>query len=51
MDGGTDRWMNFISSNNFDSKTEKPDLITGDLDSITIKSLKHFESLGSKVGH
>ncbi|KAF7995542.1 hypothetical protein HCN44_006649 [Aphidius gifuensis] len=54
VDGGTDRWLNYISSiNNVNDITPKtnliPQLIVGDLDSVSPNVLDKYEKLGVKI--
>ena len=42
VDGGTDRWLEFIKKHRLGNDLPPPDLITGDLDSVTQASLDHF---------
>ncbi|KAG5668611.1 hypothetical protein PVAND_016547 [Polypedilum vanderplanki] len=42
VDGGTNRWLNFLKNNNLENKLKHPTLITGDLDSCHAESLKFF---------
>lgn len=54
VDGGTDRWLNYLSSvsnaNVIASKINLiPQLIVGDLDSVSPNVLDEYEKLGVKI--
>lgn len=54
VDGGTDRWFNYLSSiNNMNGITTKtnliPKLIVGDLDSVSKNVVDKYEKLGVKI--
>lgn len=44
VDGGTNRWLNFIRKHNLQDKLPPPELITGDLDSCRKESLAFFNA-------
>lgn len=50
VDGGTNKWYNFIKQNDFDY-LKIPDLITGDLDSAEPAIIEQFVSMGSTIVH
>lgn len=43
VDGGTNRWLQWLRANKLEGKLKPPNFITGDLDSC------HLESLGKKI--
>lgn len=43
MDGGANRWLDFLEKYPALVGTENPDLITGDFDSITDRTMTHFK--------
>lgn len=42
VDGGTNRWLDFLRKHNLEHKLEQPNLITGDLDSCFKESISFF---------
>jgi len=50
VDGGTNKWYNFVKQNEF-SYLKIPDLITGDLDSADPSIIEQFVSNGSMIVH
>lgn len=43
VDGGTSRWVSWLKSHNFDLEdVSPPDLITGDMDSLSQEVLDYF---------
>uniref|UniRef100_A0A1Y1JZ71 Uncharacterized protein n=1 Tax=Photinus pyralis TaxID=7054 RepID=A0A1Y1JZ71_PHOPY len=43
VDGGTNRWMSWLKSNNYDNKPDSyPDLVTGDMDSALSEVVEYF---------
>lgn len=43
VDGGTDRWLSWMSEHGFDLENMKPpDLVTGDMDSISKQVLQYY---------
>lgn len=50
VDGGTNKWHNFIKLNAFEH-LKIPDLITGDLDSADPNIVEQFVAKGSKIVH
>lgn len=50
VDGGANRWLSFLENHDNEVTTMMiPELITGDLDSVSDKSLRHFTALGTAV--
>ncbi|CAG9815449.1 unnamed protein product [Phaedon cochleariae] len=50
VDGGTDRWQHWLTMNEHEFKdVPNPDLITGDMDSLSKEVLNHFTDCGTKV--
>jgi thiamine pyrophosphokinase len=42
VDGGTNRWLNWLRKHNLEDKLKQPNLITGDLDSCFKESIAFF---------
>lgn len=42
VDGGTNRWMNWLKDNDMEDKLKHPDLITGDMDSCRKETIAYF---------
>lgn len=52
VDGGANRWLDFLAKNEKLGNFANPELLTGDFDSITDHTMKHFrELLTSKIIH
>lgn len=50
MDGGAEKWLNWLQAHECDEYVSiAPDLITGDLDSISSDVLEYFEQRNSQV--
>lgn len=50
VDGGTNSWLSWLKLNNYDqSKDVAPDLITGDMDSLSEEVLQYFTSRSKKT--
>uniref|UniRef100_A0A8D9AFG4 Thiamin pyrophosphokinase 1 n=1 Tax=Cacopsylla melanoneura TaxID=428564 RepID=A0A8D9AFG4_9HEMI len=49
VDKGTDRWISYLSENKLNPAHFKPDIVTGDFDSINQDSIAKFETLGSEI--
>ncbi|XP_077297064.1 thiamine pyrophosphokinase 1-like [Arctopsyche grandis] len=49
VDGGTNRWFNFIDGHNTDEKILPIDIVTGDFDSINNVNLKKAQDIGAKI--
>lgn len=48
VDGGTNRWLSWLNKNNI-SCCKNPDLITGDMDSITEETYEYFSSRSVQI--
>lgn len=52
VDGGANRWLDFLEECSELGSFENPDLVTGDFDSITEQTMTHFKKLSStKIVH
>ncbi|KAL1453348.1 hypothetical protein WDU94_007489 [Cyamophila willieti] len=49
VDKGTDRWLDYLHENQLSPAHFKPDIVTGDFDSISQGSITKFEALGSEI--
>lgn len=49
VDGGANRWINFVANNYLSETIKPPDFLTGDLDSCLPSSRKKLEELGTKT--
>ncbi|XP_059609062.1 thiamin pyrophosphokinase 1 [Phlebotomus argentipes] len=49
VDGGTDRWMQFVKSQSTKREILNPDIVTGDFDSVNPETLQHMESLNCDI--
>lgn len=45
VDGGANRWFEFIAKNKLDGSIEKPHYLTGDMDSISDESTERLKSM------
>ncbi|ENN82044.1 thiamin pyrophosphokinase 1 [Dendroctonus ponderosae] len=52
VDGGTEKWLNWLQAHESDEYVSiAPDLITGDLDSVSLDVLEYFKQRNSQVIH
>lgn len=51
MDGGANRWLQFVRSQTNENCYKLPDLITGDFDSITAETTEYYAKRGIKRVH
>lgn len=50
VDGGTTRWLTWLQAHQCEySDILPPDLITGDMDSLSLDILEYFEEKNSKI--
>lgn len=49
VDKGTDRWLTFLQTHQLDPAQYKPDLVTGDFDSVSQGGIAKFKQMGSLV--
>ncbi|KAI5723756.1 hypothetical protein M8J76_010529 [Diaphorina citri] len=49
VDQGTDRWLLFLNQHNLEPALYRPDLVTGDFDSVSSNSMGRFLALGSDI--
>lgn len=50
VDGGTKKWLQWLTNNEFEFKEVlNPDLITGDMDSLSKDVLNYFEKGNTKI--
>ncbi|CAG9766798.1 unnamed protein product [Ceutorhynchus assimilis] len=50
VDGGLDRWLTWVQAHEYQvSDVYAPDLITGDMDSLSLGLLQYFENKDSKI--
>lgn len=45
VDGGANQWLKFIADHNLSECIEPPHFITGDMDSVSMESLKQLDAL------
>lgn len=46
VDGGANRWFDFVKDNDLDERMALPNILSGDMDSITEESYKRLGTMG-----
>lgn len=50
VDGGTDQWLSWLKLNKYEScEGAEPDLITGDMDSVSTEAVNYFNNKSNNV--
>lgn len=49
VDGGANRWIEWLKQNDLLGKLDPPNCITGDFDSARKESLDYFKELGTEI--
>lgn len=45
VDGGANHWFEFVVENKFEETMASPHFITGDMDSVTVETLRRLDAL------
>lgn len=45
VDGGANRWFDYVTKHNLQDKIEQPNFCTGDMDSITEESIERLNQM------